>query len=423
VISDNYIDGQLEPFGISLALAGNTKGENFMNSRSLYPNPIPTLVHLAKHAVRKLWFLCLLSVGLTLASVAFAEEPLEIEKITCEGNKKSTCAFIQGQISLREGEQVDDEKIKESKLRLQLVGYFQDVDIRLSKGSQPGKAIVTVSVVERSSYSYSISAGVAQPQKPFNGSVDIIGADRNFTGNGDTLSLRVRSETKKPWGSSSSLFSNTLRLEYLRPNFLFPRMYAVTGLGGELTSVNGSGFSKDWWADAAIGYKIFDYSFVSLGYRYIGFEYKWSKGGRLSNPFFQTGWDSQDNPNFPTQGSRLLVGFDWYRYRNSRPGYLMISGSYLKHWNLSEGNVLSLRLGSFRGNDPGFYVSEDQAASLRYTRILKRAEGSDIKKTAYYIEPGRFYGYGNPIHGARAGTTLQTDHGVINLFLLGGVQK
>jgi len=396
-----------------------------MNNRSLNLQLFYLILVHAKQFLAKLWFLSILCAGLTLASVAFGQDTLFIEKISCEGNSKSNCDFIQNQISIKEGDLVDDEKIRESRLRLQLLGHFTEVDIRLSKGSQPGKVVATVSVIEQSSYSLDISSGIAQPHKPLDLSADIIGSDRNFSGRGDTLSLRLRSQTKPIDKKSIGVFTNTIRLEYVRPNFLLPRMYAVTGVGGNYLRVGGSYFTKSIWGDLSLGYKVFDYSFVALGYRYRVDGYSWGTSSRIQNPFVQMGWDSQDNPTFPTQGSRLLVGFDWHNYQNGsryKHHYFHFNGSYLQHLSLSDKDVLSLRFGSFRGNDHGFYVSEDQATSLRYTRISKRVKDTEIRKAAYYFEPGRFYGYDKPMYGARLGTTLQTDFGVVNLFLLGGIQ-
>lgn len=382
-----------------------------------------------RRMVSKLWLLCFLCMGLTFASVVFGEEaPLEIEKILCEGNEKSTCGFIQSQTSLQENERVDEEKIKEAKLRLQLIGYFEEVEIRLNKGSAPGRAVMMITVKERSSYSYSASAGAAYSDEWLYGALDVTGTNKNLTGSGDSLSLRIRDDYDKHFNYKSRFNDVSARIEYIRPGFLFPRLYLIGGVGAKYTNYSikdnspifGAGYDN-WdyfksWADLALGYKIFNYSFLSLGYR----QYLLN---RTSNLFLQYGWNSQDDDNFPTQGSQLLINLDWSRpFRQQSTHYINFTGSFLQHFRLADGHVLSLKIGGFKDLDPNFYVSEDRATSIRYTRILKKSADKDIKKTAYYIEPGYFYGFsGKNVWGARAGSTIQTDYGLVNLFLMGGV--
>ncbi len=383
--------------------------------------------------MQKLWFLCFLAFVLTFASVAIgAEENLEIEKIECLGNEKSKCSFLLSQITLREGEKVDDEKVRESKLRLQLVGHFQDADIRLAKGSAPGKAVVIVEVKERSSRSYRATFGLVDITNPWYGVVDVTGSDRNFTGRGDTLSLRVRGDLNYQAYYRTRRFSQwtTTRLEYNRPRFFLPKMYLVGGLAGQIHTSIGSVY-RGGWADLALGYKIFDYSFVAIGARHYRSDAKYRYGQwnySASEAFFQYGWDSQDNSFFPTQGSQFLLTLSIYSKPQGGRFYFPFSGyggvTYLKHWSLAEGHVLSLRVGTIRGVERGFWEPESQAFSLRYSRILKRTSPeSEVKKTALYVEPGYFpITFGNDLIGVKTGANFQTSHGILGLFLMGGVQ-
>lgn len=389
-----------------------------------------------KEAMRlglKLWIAGTFVGGLALASTVLGESgPIHIEKFECEGHSKTACEYIVDQISLREGEEVSDEKVREAKLRLQLLGQFDEVDIRLAKGSGVGKALLVISVREHSSYTFNASTGVVRPWRSFYGIADVTGADRNFSGHGDSLSLRLRTnyqDQPNDYAQSFDLLTRVnqeflSRIEYIRPAFLVPRMYLVSGVGFGTKDSNLSDRGNRWsneWSDIALGYKVFDYSSVAIGYRYF-----WH--GNHSNPFVQYGWDSQDNPNFPTQGSRFQLAFDFNsgafaRYDNSKLWSTTLNLSYLKHWQLAEGHILSLRIGDFRANDPAFEMREDWALSLRYTNYFKRhATGSGIQNAAFYIEPGFFQTGGATRFadqaGVKVGATIQTSFAVFNVFAI-----
>jgi outer membrane protein assembly factor BamA len=187
----------------------------------------------------------LLILPTTLVAKKPTDTGITIEKIECEGNRYTTCDFIVGQTALNENEPLDEDKVKEAKLRLMLLGYFEEVTIRLEKGSEFGKAKMVITLKERSAFSFYGSLGVISPLDSPYVTSDFIGAHRRLTGHGDPLSLRLRTNYGTIYYDTSPSQDNLLRsstnaskahelmarLEYTRPNFFTPRLSLTGGLG------------------------------------------------------------------------------------------------------------------------------------------------------------------------------------------------
>jgi hypothetical protein len=180
--------------------------------------------------VPQLWLAVGLLSNLALASEARGDAgPLTIESIECRGNEKTSCDYILSQTTLRTGDVLEDEKVRESQMRLELVGYFDQVEIELAKGSEVGKTQVTISLHERSGYSFNFSATGVAFSSDLLGVGDLSVINQNITGHGDALSLRVRTAQYQ----TSQLYLS--RLEYTRSAFIFPRAYLALGLAGALS--------------------------------------------------------------------------------------------------------------------------------------------------------------------------------------------
>ncbi len=397
------------------------------------------------------WITLIGLAHLSVASTSLAESgPLTIEKIQCEGNAKTSCDFIIEKSNLKAGEEVREDKMQEVKMRMELLGYFEETDIRLSKGSSLGKAVVTLSVKEHSSISTNITGGMINFKTP-GGVADVAVMDRNLTGRGDSLEFRGRwsdANVLTDGGTNLGIMSYRFRLEYNR-NLSDSKFFLKSGLNyanSFLTQNSNSAFHESaGWLDLALGRKIFENSFISIGARNYFAYYRTSANGLANSnlspgffdrigPYFQYGWDSQDDPNFPTQGSKFLVSLDQIPYASSYSNGIFTIGNYSgsvgyrKHWELASSHVLSLNLGRVtQTNDITYPLLEQSAFGLRYSKQFRRhSSGASIQNGSYYIEPGIYYtstsldssNYQERF-GAKIGTTLQTSLGVINLFFLG----
>ena len=78
-----------------------------------------------------------------------SEEPrLIVEDVSCKGNTTTSCQFIIGHLHLALGDRLNEEEIQSARLRLSSLPNFISVDIHLEKGSEKGKVLVVVEVVE-----------------------------------------------------------------------------------------------------------------------------------------------------------------------------------------------------------------------------------------------------------------------------------
>jgi outer membrane protein assembly factor BamA len=74
-----------------------------------------------------------------------------VESIAVRGNVRTDEKVIVRQLTLHAGEVVraDDPRVEVSRFRVIALGYFSDVSIRLERGSERGKVVLVVDVVER----------------------------------------------------------------------------------------------------------------------------------------------------------------------------------------------------------------------------------------------------------------------------------
>src|SRR5688572_8182496 len=80
---------------------------------------------------------------------AFGRPAMFIEAIELVGNDKTADNVIHNRMVLAVGDLVDDEKVEESRLRLLSTGFFKSVEFSLRRGSQRGRVLLVVEVVER----------------------------------------------------------------------------------------------------------------------------------------------------------------------------------------------------------------------------------------------------------------------------------
>jgi len=363
--------------------------------------------------------------------------PLLIESIVCYGNERTSCEQIQEALSVNVGETLNHASIKESKMRLALIGEFEDVEIRLSKGSERGKVVVTISVKEIFPWSFNLSGTIVQPQAHPLGLVDVSATHLNLTGENDPLQFHARTNWGYVLSDSTSNLSRShnilFRTDYTRPKLGWDPLFAQIGLNAgrgqgppySEAQEGRIGFS----ADATLGVVILDVSKLAVsfsspigGYTLIDRE-RATFGISLLR-------DSQDDPNFPTEGSVFQIDLRWTppidakdeeefygeTFDNRR---FNLNIAYLKHWSLAAHHVLSIRLGVINTINQFFNNSESPALGMRYTYRTKQFDPSGlISNSELYLEPGLFVTSRETGIGARLGSSLQTRYGIVNLSAL-----
>ena len=112
----------------------------------------------------------------------------QLGRIEVEGNKKTRDKVILRQFSLKEGETYNESKKQRSKALIQRLGFFEEVDLRLKKGS-PGETDIHVKLKEREDMGEAqLAAGYNTISKwLIRGGV----RNNNFLGLGRSLSIQL----------------------------------------------------------------------------------------------------------------------------------------------------------------------------------------------------------------------------------------
>jgi len=110
-----------------------------------------------------------------------------VEDFKVKGNVKTKDKVILREITLKKNEPFNAKKARRSMNRIQNLGFFEDVNIKLNPGQEPGAVEVEVTVKEMNTGQFGIGAGYSNADG-FVGQLSI--GDRNLFGRGDSASIR-----------------------------------------------------------------------------------------------------------------------------------------------------------------------------------------------------------------------------------------
>ncbi len=376
-----------------------------------------------------------------LSSLADSRENsgLIVEDIHCRGNAVTSCQIILGYMHLAPGDRLDEDEIQDAKLRLSSLPNFVSIDIHLEKGSEKGRAIVIVEVVEADSVQNEFVAGTSARLSSYSQTIEGRMADRNVFGTRDTLNVDFEGIAPIGGLTRRGVYS---RLQFVDPKLLDSSKYfLIAGVTYQNTLIDypGGGFDKtdQLGIDGSVGRRLFDYSYATLGYifrpisqsvstftRYsaITKAYAFSMDPDPNNNlgvYLGYGWDSEDDAYFPTHGSRLSSSFGlssaWASVR------------FRKTWSSSPDSVWTVQVGGTPGTQYRASLDESQDFSIAYGRRISAAESfGGIRHGRWYVEPGAsYYGssaYGRPQieWGLKAGIRLDTKAlGLVDLYVIG----
>jgi len=348
-------------------------------------------------------YLMILAVAALFATTnAYSQElepeDLVIDGIECTGNALTDCEIIKREIYLNTGDKVNEEEIKNAKIRLQLLNLFKSVTLSLKKGAERGHVVLNVDVVEESplfsetsvSHSESSSLGTNDGLAFKLGHRNLFGKGKilqgTFTRNGLT-----NSQDKTDSGT----------LEYLDPHLFGHKKYFLSASLSHFF-INGSennGYlvaPKEYTTFAfSLGRRIFDFSHIGIG----TIKSYWTQLGRntTNESFYETkydstaytinyGWNSEDDSYFPTEGSR----FDLTYFKNENRNSYSTLTEFKQNFSLNEKNILSLQLQESFNSD--FKNDHNAELGLEWAYQLRRAQaGSAITDTRFFVKPSMNY--------------------------------
>jgi len=219
-----------------------------------------------------------------------------VERIDIKGNSTTLDRVIRRQFHTVEGDPFDPRAIRNATRRIKALGYFADVQVTTSPGTNPDQVIVTVNVTEQPTGSLSFGLSYAVQS---GAGVSIKFKEKNFLGRGQTLSF----------GVDTTRATRSFNFGFREPYFL-DRNLAV-GLAMNYTTSNNN--------QAA-----FDTKFVTVS-PYV--EFPVSENGRLHLRYSYsrnsllnvTAASSQILRDEPTSASTSLLGYT-YSYDTRRTG-------------------------------------------------------------------------------------------------------
>ena len=110
-----------------------------------------------------------------------------VEDIVVKGNVKTKSFVVTREMRTKKGEPFNTKDARRSMQKLYNLGYFEDVNLKLIPGKQPGAVVLEVTVVEQKTGTFSIGGGYSDSD----GLVGIISVgDKNFRGRGDNVNVR-----------------------------------------------------------------------------------------------------------------------------------------------------------------------------------------------------------------------------------------
>ena len=253
-----------------------------------------------------------------IVDLTFEVQPgkvVSFERIEIVGNEKTRDKVIRRELRVYEGERFSGTGMRNSRQRVNALGFFESAEITTKPGSADDKIVATVEVKERPTGTFQVGAGFSSYENfILTGQV----SQQNFFGWGQTLSLQIQ------WSKIRQLG----QIQFVEPYFLDTRwtfafdVYMTEGIyttftrrsvGGSLTwGYELSGLER-WWSFAK---KLEDMRIFAT-YTNERVDVTAAQASTTARSDFKSGttssvrlsfqWDKRDNRLFPTSGFFLAL--------------------------------------------------------------------------------------------------------------------
>jgi outer membrane protein assembly factor BamA len=390
----------------------------------------------------KIFFTCLMAMAFgpacRLARGSEQDTKLVVQDIQCRGNVSTSCKFIRGHLYLQVGRLLDEDEVKDAKLRLSALPNFRSVDIHLEKGSEKGRVVVVIEVAEADSFTMALVMGTSFRR---NTDVQTFAArfsDHNLFGAGKILDLLVVGDVPI---THSAARGYATRLEYFDPQlFGSSRYFLATGLfySNSANNLPDSSFLNNGGAgiDASFGRRFGSFSYATVGYRFIF-------NSSLSNQYFSSnrnqylafdgnlttltdssknvllftyGRNSEDDSSFPTHGWMFHLYDNWDRAEHNHFAGVEARAT----WRWGSNSFWTAQTRPF--NDFRAPFDDDLGTSLTYAHSIEASDHlGGIRRGRWYVGPGlTVVNHATLEVGMKAGIRLDTRYcGIVNLYVIG----
>jgi outer membrane protein insertion porin family len=180
-----------------------------------------------------------------------------IEKINISGNTRTHDDIIRRQFRLQEGDAFNRVLVDRSRTRIRALGFFKEVEVKNTPGSEPDRTNLTVNVTEQSTASLSVGLGYSSTTSLLG---EVSYTDSNWFGRGQNLRVSLQ----------ASYITREAEFSFTEPNFLGrDGLAAGFDLYTTQTNFDQAAFqSNSTAAVLRLGYPISEYSTVALNYTY-----------------------------------------------------------------------------------------------------------------------------------------------------------
>ena len=276
-----------------------------------------------------------------------------VEDIVVKGNKKTKANVVAREMRTKKGQPFNSKDARRSMQKLYNLGYFEDVNLKLVPGKQPGGTIIEISVVEQRTGTFSVGGGYSASD----GIIGIINVgDKNFRGTGESVNVHWEIGGKASTAGNYSITYQKPWLDRKQTSFGFT-FYNFTN---EYSDYDSSGNKVSTYDRQ---YRGFDFTFGRPAgekiTHYITLKNRWDKyKGWVSGKNYET--DSPYAPNYINNNFGLTRSVILSRVLDTRDS----------NSNPSEGGryALSAEIAGF-GGDFGF--NKYTVDARRYWKVGK----------------------------------------------------
>ena len=224
-----------------------------------------------------------------------------IEKINIVGNNRTLDKVIRREFRLVEGDAFNRVLVDRSRTRIRGLGFFKDVTVKQSPGSQPDRTNLTVTVTEQSTGELSLGAGYSSTSS-FVGEFSY--TERNLFGRGQYLRASIQLST----------ISKQFQLSFTEPFFLDRPLNAGFDLYKIVTDYQQAAYQGDTTAGGIrFGFPTSEYGNVGIRYTFkvdkitpfpsAPFAVLQAAGTTETSLFgYSFDYDTLDDPIKPTKG-------------------------------------------------------------------------------------------------------------------------
>ena len=180
-----------------------------------------------------------------------------VERINIQGNTRTEDEVIRREFQLVEGDAFNSAKLERSRQKVSNLGYFKNVGVSASRGSQPDSVVIDTKVEEQSTGELNVGAGYSTVDGVIG---EVAVRERNLRGKGQILDLVVKAGQKR----------NSIDASFTEPHFMNRDLSAgvdvfhITRDNQDTSSYD----SKESGAGLRMGYDITEYLRQSLSYQY-----------------------------------------------------------------------------------------------------------------------------------------------------------